>query len=130
MTKLTSHLNKPYSKERQISVKLMHIDALGGKCSVCGYSKNLAALDLHHKNPNQKDNVREPSRIFIDYDRFILLCSNCHKEIHNPSYALDLARKIPKPKFIRQPRRLYYRKNAIRVSVEDLEPIIKEFTTI
>ena len=27
----------------------------GGKCEICGYDKNLAALDFHHLDPNQKD---------------------------------------------------------------------------
>lgn len=56
-------------------------------CSNCGYSKNPAALDFHHKNPENK---------FIDISTMItqgyskekidkeirkckVLCSNCHK---------------------------------------------------
>jgi hypothetical protein len=27
----------------------------GGKCEHCGYKANLAALEFHHRNPEEKD---------------------------------------------------------------------------
>lgn len=27
----------------------------GGKCEHCGYNKNLAVLEFHHKNPEEKE---------------------------------------------------------------------------
>jgi hypothetical protein len=67
------------------------VDYLGGKCTECGYKKCLAALEFHHLDPTEKD--LDPSRILnrswenilIELDKCILVCSNCHKEIHNCS---------------------------------------------
>ena len=64
------------------------VDYLGGECSKCGYNKCNAALEFHHLDPNEKD--VEPSRLLrrswdkvkIEIDKCILVCSNCHREIH------------------------------------------------
>ena len=56
-------------------------------CSVCGYKKSLLALHFHHVGPK----VNEVSKMF-GYSRknvkkeirnCILVCSNCHCEIHD-----------------------------------------------
>ena len=31
------------------------VNALGGKCCICGYDKCLSALEFHHTDPNEKD---------------------------------------------------------------------------
>lgn len=61
------------------------------KCSVCGYDKNISALDLHHVDPELKEfNVSKwYSRPFKEeylkeLEKCICLCSNCHREIHAP----------------------------------------------
>jgi hypothetical protein len=79
-------------KERAIFRKLLLIKEKGGACSVCGYSKNMAALCFHHVDPSIKEmkldsrslantslqNLRE------EIDKCILLCNNCHMELHYP----------------------------------------------
>lgn len=66
------------------------IDYKGGCCERCGYSKCNAALEFHHLDPNEKDFgvsakglTRPWEKIKIEIDKCILVCSNCHKEIHN-----------------------------------------------
>lgn len=59
----------------------------GGKCEICGYHKCLSALELHHKDPNQKSfsistNRKRLSKIKNEVDKCILICANCHKEHH------------------------------------------------
>ncbi len=60
----------------------------GGKCEKCGYSKCLSALEFHHVNPKEKDprfiHWKNFSDIKIqkELDGCILVCSNCHREIH------------------------------------------------
>jgi hypothetical protein len=69
--------------------KLKLVEYKGSKCTVCGYSKCPAALDLHHRDPKSKlfglserglgkswDRVREEA------DKCDLICSNCHREKH------------------------------------------------
>lgn len=60
---------------------------LGGECENCGYKKNADALDFHHKDPSTKeDNYRSRvgwKRLKKELDKCMLLCANCHREIHS-----------------------------------------------
>ena len=64
----------------------------GGCCENCGYDKNLAALQFHHRNPHEKTfglDVRKLSNtrwdsILIEAEKCDLLCGNCHMEEHYP----------------------------------------------
>lgn len=63
------------------------IEYKGGKCELCGYSKCDSALQFHHKNPNEKDfSISGKSlsfdRLKNEVDKCMLVCSNCHAEIH------------------------------------------------
>jgi hypothetical protein len=68
------------------------IDLLGGKCKNCGYDKNLAGLCFHHLDPNVKEfgiSMRELTntsmlRLKEEVEKCILLCHNCHMELHYP----------------------------------------------
>jgi hypothetical protein len=70
---------------------------LGGKCSVCGYSTNSAALAFHHLNPKEKSfaldlrslSNRKQVKIDDEVAKCILVCHNCHAEIHNPQHSLE-----------------------------------------
>jgi 5-methylcytosine-specific restriction endonuclease McrA len=77
-------------KDRR-EIKLKH----GGCCSKCGYSKCLAALQFHHIEPiNKKFGITEALRssklkysmeeIQKESEKCILLCANCHLELHYP----------------------------------------------
>ena len=70
------------------SMKIQAIKLLGGKCSICGYDKCIDALEFHHKNPSEKD-FKLGSENTISWKEYknealkcIVVCSNCHKEIH------------------------------------------------
>ena len=67
--------------------KLKLIEYKGGKCERCGYNKCHVALEFHHLNPDEKDfTISGKSwsfeRLKKEVDKCILVCSNCHKEIH------------------------------------------------
>jgi len=79
-------------KDRYRKLKIKYAKVLGGKCQVCGYSKCLAALQFHHRDPKDKDmgldarvlgNVAE-SKILEELKKCDLVCANCHLELHNP----------------------------------------------
>ena len=69
-------------------------------CQLCGYNKNGAALEWHHSNSAEKDN--DPSSLLNignlegwkryqeEIKKCILLCSNCHREIHNPEKEIEV----------------------------------------
>jgi len=92
----TNPNNYSAQKIRGIKRKLELIKRRGGKCEICGYDKNLSALEFHHKNPEDKEfpldakhlSNRTMEKINKEFDKCILLCANCHAEIHNPD--LDL----------------------------------------
>lgn len=79
-------------KIRATSRKITFIKRLGGCCSLCGYKKNTAALAFHHRDPQQKSfmlDSRKMSNSTIaaiekELDKCILVCHNCHQELHNP----------------------------------------------
>lgn len=82
---------------RGLKRKLVLIQQLGGQCAYCGYRKNSAALDLHHVNPQEKSfaldlrslSNRKQSKIDTEARKCILLCRNCHSELHNPQHNLE-----------------------------------------
>jgi len=67
------------------------IKAMGGQCACCGYKKCDAALVLHHINPEKKEfglgAIRASSiawpKIVIELRKCVMVCHNCHNEIHN-----------------------------------------------
>lgn len=76
-------------QKRREKVKLMAINYKGGKCEICGYNKCPDALEFHHINSNEKDfgiaqkgYTRSFSEVRKELDKCILVCSNCHREIH------------------------------------------------
>ncbi|MCK9446458.1 HNH endonuclease [bacterium] len=67
--------------------KIELIEYKGGCCEVCGYNKTIRSLDFHHKDPKYKDfGISGKSysfeRLKKEVDKCILVCSNCHGEIH------------------------------------------------
>lgn len=74
---------------RRRKIKQMAVEYKGGQCSKCGYKKYIGALEFHHLDPNEKDFSISKSghcssweKVKIELDKCILVCSNCHKEIH------------------------------------------------
>ena len=76
-------------KKRRRDLKKMAVDYKGGCCERCGYDKCIEALEFHHKDPNEKDfgiahkgHTKSWEKIKKEVDKCILVCSNCHREIH------------------------------------------------
>lgn len=92
-----------YHKKRGLKRKIELIILMGGGCKLCGYKKNIAALDFHHLNPETKKfklDIRvlastEMSKLLKEAEKCIVVCSNCHRELHNPQYNIsDLKKKL------------------------------------
>lgn len=72
------------TKERMVS-------SMGGKCQCCGYDKCIDVYEFHHINPYEKSfslsdikaNPASLRKIADELEKCILVCSNCHKEIHS-----------------------------------------------
>jgi hypothetical protein len=82
------------SLQKRLTRKAYIVKKLGGKCSVCGYDKNLAALDIHHVDPTIKEyrldtcNLAKKSLSDIEQElsKCVVLCRNCHSEHHYKNY--------------------------------------------
>lgn len=72
-------------------IKSTMIESMGGCCQVCGYNKCNEALELHHLDPSQKDfnfgcvtaNPKSAEKIKEELKKCVLICANCHREVHN-----------------------------------------------
>ena len=75
-------------KALQKEIKKQAVDYKGSKCEICGYDKCLTSLHFHHTDPKEKDfsisKLRKLDIVLLkkELDKCILLCSNCHGEIH------------------------------------------------
>lgn len=82
------YLIKAVSKRRK-RLKEMALEYKGGKCIACGYDRCASALDFHHIDASGKEFgvsldglTRSWERIKAELDKCVLLCANCHREIH------------------------------------------------
>ena len=93
-----------YHSDRARKRKFDLIKERGGKCEICGYAKNLAALCFHHKNPSEKEFIlhsrtigtRSLDLVKKEADKCLLLCHNCHMEIHYENWNMSKLKEIYK----------------------------------
>jgi hypothetical protein len=89
---------QPSSAKRNRVMRLARkyglIKKAGGKCVICGYKKNLSSLAFHHVN---EKSARLSGTYLItmslrgaeeELSKCVLVCHNCHNEIHNPELSL------------------------------------------
>jgi hypothetical protein len=67
----------------------MAIELGGGKCKLCGYHGCAEALEFHHLDNGGKDfsisdkgHSRSWARVKDEVTKCVLLCANCHREVH------------------------------------------------
>ena len=89
-------------KRIRLANKQRAVQMLGGRCIVCGYSKCLAALDFHHKDPKIKTGqmgqmIRRAWHVLEkELVNCVLLCANCHREFHQTNFDIQNALHISK----------------------------------
>jgi hypothetical protein len=97
--KLDPSIAKKYNKTRRNINKRLKKELIsykGDKCSNCGYNKCLEALDFHHLDPKTKEygistlirafthgTIKDKEIVYKEINKCILLCKNCHTELHN-----------------------------------------------
>ncbi|TXH06191.1 MAG: HNH endonuclease [Candidatus Moraniibacteriota bacterium] len=82
------YMIRAVSKRRR-ELKEKAVKLKGGKCEICGYKKCLNALDFHHIDESKKSFslgtrglTRSWEKIVEEIQKCMLLCANCHREIH------------------------------------------------
>lgn len=75
--------------KRRKKVKDLLLEHFGGCCEICGYNKCNSALSFHHLDPTKKDfglsekgNTYSYKKMLEEASKCILVCHNCHSEIH------------------------------------------------
>ena len=83
-------------QKRREKIKTLAVQYKGGKCIVCNYNKCQQALEFHHLDPSEKEfgvgekgYTRSWEKVKQELDKCVLLCSNCHKEVHAGLIILD-----------------------------------------
>lgn len=74
---------------RRKRLRELAVEYKGGKCTFCGYNRCLNALDFHHLDAKKKEFgiskdgiTRSWEKNKKELEKCILVCSNCHREIH------------------------------------------------
>jgi predicted HNH restriction endonuclease len=96
------YIKKAVAKRRK-TLRDKAISQKGGKCLICGYAKFHGALEFHHIDPLKKDfslsadgSTRAWARIEKEIQKCVLVCANCHREIHAGITQLSAERRIEK----------------------------------
>lgn len=86
----------------RLTRKYRLIKKAGGSCVICGYKKNLASLAFHHIN-KKGANLSGAHLLSMsilgaeeEISKCVLVCHNCHGEIHNPELELKQIGKMCK----------------------------------
>ena len=84
----SEYLKAAVAKRRK-TLRQKLVEYKGGSCVICGYSGSIDALDIHHLDGNQKEFgissggiTRSWAKVRAEADKCILVCANCHREIH------------------------------------------------
>ena len=75
---------------RRRKIRRMALEYKGGSCQICGYQKSQRALTFHHLDPKKKSFglahkgiTRSWEKTRDELDKCVLLCMNCHMEVHD-----------------------------------------------
>lgn len=65
------------------------VESMGRECQICGYARLPSALDFHHhfgpksfSISSMISNIRRADIIIAEAIKCVLLCANCHREVH------------------------------------------------
>lgn len=86
-----------YQVMRSLKRKTYLINLKGGGCEICGYNKNLAALEFHHIDKTTKESQLDSRTlsnstmewIMSEFEKCMVLCANCHREVHSPDLMME-----------------------------------------
>jgi hypothetical protein len=89
--------NSARKNKNRFRIKSEYRQRLGAKCQICAYDKCQNALHFHHVDPSKKkfaisDSLRKKytqEEIDEEIQKCILVCSNCHTEIHSGLIKLE-----------------------------------------
>lgn len=76
------------------------VKVCGNACNICGYNKSFSALEFHHIVPEEKEysisktgTCHDIEKDLAEVKKCILVCANCHREIHDGLYSIEELKK-------------------------------------
>ncbi len=89
---MSSQATSDFRRNRKFNL----IKVCGNQCNICGYNRAISALEFHHINPEEKEyglasmgTCHQLEKDLEEVKKCILVCSNCHREIHEGFYTKD-----------------------------------------
>jgi len=77
-------------RKRRIKLRALAREHMGNRCEICGYNTCSRALSFHHLDPKKKEFgisdkglTRSWEKVKNEIEKCILLCANCHMEVHD-----------------------------------------------
>lgn len=86
---------------RRASRKEELVKILGGSCQGCGFSGCIQALHFHHVDPSSKSFelashlLRRKEAVLAELAKCVLMCANCHAEVHAGDRDCPLLTELP-----------------------------------
>lgn len=112
-------------------------ESFGSKCCCCGYA-NIVAMEFHHLDPSTKETywgkingrIRSWDYLSLEMAKCVMVCSNCHKEIHYdnklvPEDAQRFDQQLIKTVYVPEPP-VVHKKRIDRYAGVDLKALYKE----
>lgn len=134
MSKYNRERNTEYARVWRKTARKILVENMGGKCLVCSYSSETAALDFHHLDPKIKKYevstllaYKSWKRASDEARKCVILCCRCHREHHAGAVEIPIT-KVPEYSF---PEKLSIRsgwtgnRKDCPVSVEELKSLRK-----
>jgi len=85
-------------KEKNNRFKREGVELLGNKCQRCNILFHMSAMDFHHVGAKDGRQIAAKgwSNFLKEIDKCVLICSNCHKYIHNEdkTFTNDIKAKL------------------------------------
>ena len=81
-------------------IKKKAVEYKGNQCYCCHKSYPFVVYDFHHLNPKEKDfglgdktSTVKWDKVQAEIDKCILVCANCHRQIHSGDIIIDQQQK-------------------------------------
>jgi len=82
-------------RRRRKDLRVKAVAHKGGQCEICGYNNCPEALEFHHLDSRHKDfgisqkgYTRSWEKVKAEIEKCVLICANCHRELHAKIAAL------------------------------------------
>ncbi len=84
--------------KKQYNKKIDLVHAHGKSCIACNYSRSISAYEFHHFIDGEKcfeiSELKAYELMYKESLKCLMLCSNCHKEIHDGTIKIDTYKLI------------------------------------